>query len=155
MNNEFKEIIMGNQKPTHLRQYISDQSGKILEENSYLKKWEKVSELFLEYANKKYREGVIDNMSVNGLLEAYDNFISNDPDVHEYLLKKVNNSIELEKINHSIINMTEQFIEKENYRRAQKIKSLKREYGFVHPLLLAIITGGIGFIFLANLYLAI
>lgn len=155
MNEEFKKIIIGEKKPSDLKNYITQQNDKILDENLYLKKWTQVSELFLEYANKKYREGFLDNASIDGLLQAYNHFISDDQNVREYLLKQMTTPPELEKINHVIVNMVEVFISQDTLKRQQKIKKLKREYGYIHPLLLTIITSGIGVIFLANIYLSI
>lgn len=155
MNEEFKKIIIGEKKPSDLKNYITQQNNKILNENSYLKKWTQISELFLEYANKKYREGFLDNASIGGLLQAYNNFISDNQNVREYLLKPITTPPELEKMNHIIVNMVETFISQDTLKKQQKIKKLKREYGYIHPLLLGIITSGIGVIFLANIYLSI
>ena len=46
MNEEFKKIIIGEKKSSDLKNYITQQNNKILDENSYLKKWTQISELF-------------------------------------------------------------------------------------------------------------
>ena len=85
----------------------------------------------------------------------HNNFISDNQNVREYLLKPITTPPELEKMNHVIVNMVETFTSQDTLKKQQKIKKLKREYGYIHPLLLGIITSGIGVIFLANIYLSI
>ena len=46
MNEEFKKIIIGEKKPSDLKNYITQQNNKILNENSYLKKWTQYQNYF-------------------------------------------------------------------------------------------------------------
>lgn len=155
MNELFNDIIIGEKKSTELKVFINDSNKDILKNNSYLYKWEQLSELFLINANKRYQDGMIKKEHINHLLEEYSNFISSNEDVKEYLLKAGNGSLELTLLNNVIVNMITQFISKMNELDDKRVEKLRREYGYIHPLLLSVITAGIGFITLGTIYLKI
>lgn len=155
MNELFNDIIIGEKKSTELKSYINESNKDILKNNSYLYKWEQLSELFLINASKRYQDGTIGRKHINLLLEEYTNFINSNEEVKEYLLKSGNGSLELTLLNNVIVTMITKFISKMNELDDRKAEKLRMEYGYVHPLLLSIITASIGFITLGTIYLKI
>lgn len=155
MNELFKSIIEGEKNLAELKTYIDQSNKDILRDNNYLYRWEQVSELFLMNASRRYQNGSLKREYIDSLLEEYSNFISSNEVIKKYFLSKGNPSLELTHLNHDLVKMITSFIDKMNELDNRKAEKLRREYGYIHPLLLSTITIGISIITLGTIYLNI
>lgn len=165
MNELFTQIIIGEKEIKDLEKENTGTSKKVANTND-------IAKYFLKTARRKYNDEKIEKKDIKKLLYVYNDLISENSTVKKYINSKNSDEELLKEAEHIMKLFVDDFVKDKKSRKTtsksasktkKRGKNSKKEEnvlfvevkvaGFVEPILLSLITLGMGFIFLGNLYL--